>query len=281
MHHLILRAAGGALFATMLAASAPAGAGEQPSVHGQRTVEEITERIALKDCEGAVADLKRALRKGFPEVALLAGSMYDNGVCVTRDWERAVPFYIQAWQDGLPKGAYRLAAGYASPDNGDVAAALWWASRLRDRGFRAQGVASCEVSPAVRDDPERFTAELQTWPQARLAVCNYLTGVMATMSGEGKYPSQAAHTAVGGTVGLRFLPGVPRIELTRGRVSEHALAGLVDGDRAQERGTRSAGGFEKALREVADRALRRYPQAPGIPADAVLETDYVFEVQYE
>jgi hypothetical protein len=228
MRHLILRAAAGALFATMLAASACAGAGEQPSVHGQRTVEEITERIALKDCGGAVADLKRALRKGFPEVALLAGSMYDNGVCVTRDWERAVPFYIQAWQDGLPKGAYRLAAGYASPDNGDVAAALWWASRLRDRGFRAQGVASCEVSQTVRDDPERFTAELQTWPQARLAVCNYLTGVMATMSGEGKYRRAAHRTDPGqgeraraGRPGRRR-PGAGARHQERGRLRKSA-----------------------------------------------------------
>lgn len=276
---VLLAAALGVLVATL--PSPPAVAGERPSSYGQRTVEAITERIALKDCAGAVADLKSGLKKGFPEVALLAGSMYDAGVCVQRDWERAVPFYIQAWQDGLAKGAYRLAAGYAAPENGDVAAALWWAGRAGDKTPAVQGLAPCTVGPASRDDPERFTAELQTWTPARLSVCNYLTGVMATLSGEGKYPAQAAHSGVGGTVTLRFLPGVPRIELKRGEVSEHMLVGLVDGDRAHARGTRSAGGFETALRDVADRALRRYPQPPGIPADAVLESEYVFQFQYE
>jgi len=275
MRPLIVLAAAGLLF------TSSAGAGEAPSRYGQQAVEEIAGRIALKDCAGAVADLKRALKKGFPEVALLAGSMYDNGVCVARDWERAVPFYIQAWQDGLAEGAHRLAAGYAAPENGDVAAALWWAGRAGGETVKAEGLGSCAPGAAVWDDPERFAAELQTWSQARLAVCNYLTGVMATLAGEGKYPSQAAHAAVGATVGVRFLPGVPRIELTRGKVSEHRLIGLIDGDRAQERGARSAGGFDKALREVADRALRRYPQPPGIPAGAVLETEYVFSVQYE
>jgi hypothetical protein len=276
---IMLTAAVGALAAAL--PPPPAIAGERPSSYGQRTVEDITERIALHDCAGAVADLKSGLKKGFPEVALLAGSMYDTGVCVQRDWERAVPFYIQAWQDGLAKGAYRLAAGYAAPENGDVAAALWWAGRAGDPLPETQGLASCAVGPEARDDPDRFTAELQTWTPARLGICNYLAGVMATVSGEGKYPAQAAHSGVGGSVTLRFLPGVPRIELTRGEVSEHMLVGLVDGGRAHERGARSAGGFETALREVAERALRRYPQSPGMPADAVLASRYVFQFQYE
>jgi hypothetical protein len=254
----------------------------EESRYGRNTVSDIRQRIELQHCDGAVEDLKAGLKKGFVEVSLLAGSMYDNGVCVKRDWNRAVLFYVQAWQGGMKEAADRLAAGYAAPENGaDVAAALWWSYRGSNQGARAKGMPDCKVSPAAAKDMDRFVAELQTWPQARLAVCNYMIGVMSTISAEVGYPAFASAYNVGGDVSLRFLPAVPQIDLRRGEVREYAMYGLVNGDKARERSSRSAGSFENALREVADRALRRYPHPGGIPPDTLVTTDWHFEVQYE
>ena len=254
----------------------------EESRFGRNAVSEIRDRIQMRHCDGAVADLKTGLKKGFVEVALLAGSMYDNGICVKRDWNRAVPFYIQAWQGGMKEAADRLAAGYAAPENGaDVAAALWWGHRGNKDVTRAKGMPDCAVSPAAADDMDRFVAELQTWPQARLAVCNYLIGVMSMLSAEIGYPTLAAEYNVGGDVSLRFLPAVPQIDLRLGKVREYPLFGLIDGDRIRERGARSAGGFEGAARGVADRALRRYPRPDGISPDTLVTTDWHFGIRFE
>jgi hypothetical protein len=258
------------------------GAAAGESSYGRETVSDIRQRIAMGHCEGAVADLKAGLKKGFSEVALLAGSMYDNGICVKRDWERAIPFYIQAWQGGMKEAADRLAAGYAAPENGaDVAAALWWSRRGSDQGARAKGMPDCAVSQAAAGDIDRFVAELQTWPQARLAVCNYMIGVLSTIAAEVGYPDLAYAYHVGADVGLRFQPAVPKIDLRRGEVREYNMHGAIDGDRIRERASRSVGGFEKALRDVSDRALRRYPHPNGIPPDTLVTADWHFGIAFE
>jgi len=174
----------------------------------------------------------------------------------------APSFYVLAWNGGAAEAADRLAAGYAAPENGaDVAAALWWASRGRGKPGLVQGMPACTVSAAAADDIDRFVAELQTWQPSRLAACNYLTGVMSTMAAEVKYPSAGARYGVEDNVTVRFLPGVPRIEVKKADASAFQL---VD--------------FEKALNEVADRALRRYPQPGGIPADALVKVEYGFRI---
>lgn len=269
------------LLAGLIGLSSFCAAAEE-SRFGRQAVTEIRERIQIQDCDGAVADLKAGLKKGFVEVTLLAGSMYDNGICVKRDWNRAVPFYIRAWQGGLTEAADRLAAGYAAPENGaDVAAALWWAHRGNKDVTRAKGMPDCAVGAAAADDMDRFVAELQAWPQARLTLCNYMVGVMAMLSAEVGYPTLAAEYNVGGDVRLRFLPAVPQIDVRLGNVREYQLFGLVDGDRIRERGARSGGGFEKAARGVADRALRRYPRPAGIPPETLVTTEWHFEVVFE
>jgi hypothetical protein len=265
--------------ACLVALSLPASA--EKTSYGRKAVAGITDRIRLKDCEGAVADLKTGLKKGFPEVAMLAGSMYENGICVKPDWERAIPFYIQAWQGGVRDGADRLAAGYAAPEHGpDIAAALWWATRNRNPNGTLHGVTGCTVPKAVADDMDRFVAELQTWSQSRLQACNYMVGVMSTIEGEVKYPSMAYLYSVGGDVKIRFLPGIPRIELQKGGSTEIQTHGARYGDIASERHELTSGSFEQAMDDVANRALRRYPHPDGIPADTVVKVDYRFTLHY-
>jgi TPR repeat protein len=245
---------------------------------GALAVDAIRGSIAGRDCATAVKRLKSGLENAYPEVALLAGSMYENGLCVKRDWSRAVTFYVQAHDAGEKDGAARIAAGYADPANGpDVAAALWWAGKVA--GFQPGG---CGTSKEAAADPDRFVAELKTWPQARLAVCNYYVGVLSTISAEVKYPDQAAAHAIGGDVKLRFLPGIPRIDLQRGASREYEMVGWVMADTLRDRKTRRmADGFETELSRVANRALQRYPHPGGIPADTVIETQFSFGIQYQ
>ncbi|MGH8855095.1 MAG: hypothetical protein ACREWI_12550, partial [Telluria sp.] len=197
------------LLLALSGASALAGAGTYSCA---LAVDAIRGSIAARNCSQAVDRLKSGLKNAYPEVILLAGSMYENGVCVKRDWSQAVTFYVQAHEAGEKDAAARLAAGYADPANGsDVAAALWW-------GLKALGarLGECAVPKEAMDDPDRFVAALATWPAPRLAACNYLVGVMSTMKAEVKYPELAIEYGIGGEVSVRFLAGVPRIELQRG-----------------------------------------------------------------
>jgi len=269
-----------AMLAASLAVLPCMPAAAEESSAGQKAAAVVTDRITSRDCAGAVADLKTGLKNDFPEVALLAGSMYEHGVCVPRDWNRAVPFYIQAWQGGVESAADRLAAGYAAPENGtDTAAALWWASRRPRHVVRPEGMATCAVSDDAAKDIDRFVAELQTWQPERLAACNYMTGVMNMLSAESNYPVLALRYHVSGDVILRFLPGVPRVEVQQGVLPELQHEGSVEQDLKRDRAKTRLAGFENALREVADRALARYPRPAGIPADALVRVQYRFDTQ--
>lgn len=264
----------GACAASLLLLSLPAAAAKP----GEQAVAGITHRIASRDCTGAVEWLKDGLKEKYREVAMLAGTMFEHGVCVRRDWMRAVEFYTQAHAAGMPEGAERLAAGFADPANGpDIAAALWWGAR-----GRASRTADCSAGKDAESDPDRFVAELSTWRPERLAYCNYVVGVISTIASEMRYPELARTHALGGDLVLRFLPGVPRIELQKGEAREYAMFGVVSGDALRDRGSKPVtGSIEKALGEVAERALKRYPQPQGIRADALLQVKYSFEIEYK
>ena len=236
-------------------------------------VNDVRRWIEDGNCGNAVDRLKAGLNKGYPEVSLLAGSLYEHGLCVKRDWEKAVTFYAQAFEGGIVEGAERLAAGYADPVNGpDIAAAMWWGRKARISSFNI-----CNISQKSADDPDLFVAELATWPQQRLETCNYAVGVLAMMSAEVTYPRLGLAHQVGGNVSLSFFPGVPRIDVGKVESHEYAVYGLVDGDSLGDRRTRKVSdAFRKVVGEVAERPLRRYPQPAGIPADAVLERTYLF-----
>lgn len=257
--------------------SLPASASVIPTP-GESAVGSITLRIKAGDCAGAVDWLKDGLKAEYREVELLAGTMYDLGLCVRRDWSRAVAFYAKAYAAGLPEGAERLAAGYADPKNGpDAAAALWWA--MKGRAFHDPG---CGVPQDAANDPDRFVAVLSSWTPQRLSYCNYVVGVMSTISSELRYPELAADFALGGDFTLHFLPAVPRVEVQKGEAREYAVLGFIDGDALRDRSSKAvARSIEKTIKEVTDRALKRYPQPAGIPANSWADMKYTFEIVYK
>lgn len=242
----------------------------------EQMVSDVRVDIERGDCGSAVSTLDKGLKAHYPEVQLLAGSLYENGVCLKPNWDRAVNFYSLAYKNGKKEGAYRLAAGFAAPQNGpDVASALWWSSRVNP------GLDACVPSGAARDDADKFLADVKTWSDARIGTCNYIVGVFSTIMAEVRYPAQASHWAVGGKVTVTFRPATAGIQLTLNGTEKYLLTGVYSGDRLWEENDKQIGSaFVKNVRAVADRALKRYPKPDGIPADtpdATLIIDFGME----
>ena len=237
-------------------------------------VVDVIERIAAKDCAGAIKLLNAGLAADSPRVALLAGNMYEQGICLKPNLDRAAGYYITAHNGGERAAAYRLAAAYASREAGpDTAAALWWL-RQTDGQY---GGEHCGVGDAPKDDPDRFVAVLQTWTPARLAACNYLAGVVATVAGEVQYPKAPHRFEPEGTVMVRFTPALSKIDIWTLAGAGAFSEARPDSEKYQQRATRKSR-FESVVREIADRALVRYPQPPGLDPAWIQEFAMVFNV---
>lgn len=264
----------GRLAAVSLLLSLAVPAAAERAAPGVEAASEVGARIKAGDCAGAVGSLNEGLAKNHPEVNLLAGAMFENGVCVKPDWNRAMRLYGKAFDGGQKAALYRLVSGFAAPEHGpDMAAALWWANRNKEQFTNT----ACQLSDAVAADPDRFVAELRTWAPARLATCNYMLGVWATLIGEIRYPDKAASYSLGGDIRLHFEPAVPRIDIKTANITEYTMAGWVNGNAVADRTFRSStGSFEDTVRQLADRALKRYPQPAGIPTNASAEMNIHF-----
>jgi hypothetical protein len=229
----------------------------QARTDGQRAVGGIGERLGANDCEGAIKNLNAGLSAGYPEVALMAGTMFEAGACVRRDWNKAVRFYSLANEGGMREGALRLAAGFAAAANGpDMAAAMWWATRA---GLQAD---LCTARLPKTDDPDRFVEALRAWPARELAVCNYVVGMIAFVTADVRYPMAGVTREIEGRLDIVYQPAL--VKFTARPIGGTGPAGLH-------------------MNDVWVRALHfagaRYPQPAGIdPAwkisfEVVVETD--------
>lgn len=256
------------------AADAPRDPVTQPAE--REAVQAVWAHLERKDCVGAVKRLNEGLAKGLPGVLKLAGAMYEEGLCLSRNWERAAGLFQKAFDAGAVTAGARLAAGHATPAGGpDQAAALWWALRSN-----VALPAPCdEVRPLV-DDTERFVAALRAWPAPRLDACVYAAAVLARIVADAHVPELAAQLGLFGTLRLAFVPAHGRAEWSASDVAAVAQPGTEKIDTLRELGhpsialrdttARDRGGksdkaaFEAALREVAERALKRHAAPPGI-----------------
>jgi TPR repeat protein len=176
-------------------------AGVQARTDGEKAVGGIGERLRASDCGGAVKALNAGLQAGYPEVALMAGTMFEAGFCLKKDWKKALGFYTQAYDGGIREGALRLAAGFAAHANGpDTAAVLWWAKRAR------LNADTCTAGLPDADDPDRFVEALRGWPAHKLDTCNYVVGYMAFVHAEAHYPMEGVAREIAGRPEIVFTP---------------------------------------------------------------------------
>lgn len=262
----------------LMAALALSGAvsARPTDAYEQKTVADVIERVNAKDCAGAIKRLNAGIAADSPRVALLAGNMYEQGICLKPDLDRAAGYYITAHNGGESAAAYRLAAAYAMPAAGpDTAAALWWLKQTKAR----MGEQYCDVEKSDADDPERFVAALQKWTPVRLATCTYLAGVVATIAGESQYPRGPTMVEPEGTVMVRVTPALANVTIwTLGEGGVFSAA-RADGEKYQQRASRSSR-FEGMVREIADRALARYPKPAGADPALVQEFAMVFVARH-
>lgn len=269
------------LAAACMAALAGAAAAQDKPLRPDETVlerealAEVAQALRGAQCELAVARLNDGLKARHPGVYVLAGSMYENGVCLKPNWARAERMYLSAAEAGHEGGLMRLVAGLAEGGR-DLGAAMWWLQRSR-----VLVPDECRVPGFVADQPESFVVTLRQWAPQRLASCVYVAGVMAHLTSDVDYPAVALAFGESATVRVAFRPAAGVIEVRT--VQREALSGNYgvtsgsDDMAAASRQVRSA--LEAHVRGVADRALARFkrPEA-GLRADLTLTTDFIFRV---
>lgn len=169
---------------------------------GGETTQAVSRAIAARDCVGAVRELNQALAGGSAEAMLLGGAMFEQGLCLKPNVDRASRLYVRAADAGALGARSRLAALYASPAGGpDKGAAVWW-------GLQA-GLplpAACTVDASLRGNAERFAQELARWPAGMLDACVYVTGVLAALDAEFILQPVAANPS-GVTIDFRPVSG--------------------------------------------------------------------------
>ena len=261
--------------ALLLAGSALAA--EQPKeTRGERgALSSVHAAIALQDCAAAVARLNEGLTRQYTGIFLMAGLMYEEGICLKPNWERAESLYLRAHAAGHRAGVLRLVAGHAR-NNRDPAAALWWAQQ----GKSAVIPPPCRVPESDRNDPDRFVAALRAWPAGQMQACVYTAGVMAMVTGDTEYPSTALHFSIAGQVEMTFEPAKGAIVWRTLNIEAGQMVGVVSADALLDRNSRRVQqSLEIYLRNEGARVLRLFERPAGVPADWRLTTVFSFQLE--
>lgn len=231
----------------------------------------IVKAIEAKDCSSAARALNSALEKPSPAVLLLAGAMFEQGLCLKPSAERAARFYLRAQeQPGVPA---RLAALYASPAAGpDKGLALWWGQRAELPLPR-----DCEVAPEARQDVDRFGAAIGTWSAARLDGCVHVVGVLASVGAE------FVTARAGDGLSALFVPASGQWTVATDQLTQEAMdagvgAGAIRGsapgfqrseswsqpDTTKARAREELKALAPRVERLAADALKRYPRPDGL-----------------
>jgi hypothetical protein len=265
-----------AALACWLAAGALAAQRPDETRVERDTVAGVTSAIEHKNCPLAVARLNEGLAAKLLSAYMVAGTMYEEGLCLKPSWDRALQMYLQADQRGHEGAWVRLVAGYAYQRR-DPASAIWWLSRRGGLGLPAE----CRLPSGLWDDPEAIVATLRAWPAGQVEQCVYSAGVVAFVAGDFEYPQVAIDFALNGKVAMHFVPATGSIDWKTLELEELQPPGVIDGDRFRDRSSRKVRqAFETYLRELGERALRRFERPTGIDPDWQVEHQFQFNIDY-
>ncbi len=228
--------------------------------------------IQAKDCPGAVKALNAGLAKPSNEVFVLAGAMFQSGLCVKPNWDRAVGFFERAHGAGSPVAAARLSSGYASglgatPSGPDYGTALWWAAQAK-----TPLPSDCSTGAL---DADKFVAALNRWPSGQLQACVYAAGVMSSLQAELASPDLPSALQARGELRLGFVPGTGQLEVS---ASLKAIqAGRVAPSDAMERevaATQAA--LIDQVKATAQRSMSQLARPKEVPAAWRVDASFLF-----
>lgn len=246
--------------------------GVAPS-EAEKAAQAVVEAIAARDCSAAASRLNAGLAKGYPELLILGGAMLEEGVCLKPNWDRAVSLYEKAAAAGRKDAVARIAAGYAAPAGGrDMAAALWWALRAG-----TPLPSACTQVASLVADADKFVAALKAWPAAQFNACVYSAAVMSSIHAEAAWPGYGGAYGLQGQVRFVFVPERGQVDIVEDVAAMPSRTGIVADAATRERDLRAARtAFSASLRQLADRALKRYDKPGGVPAGWRVEAQYAF-----
>lgn len=265
------------LVALLLAAAATGAAAEAMRPETTRAESEwmagVHSALSHSDCKLAVSRLNDGLDQRYPDAYLMAGAMYEQGLCLKAQWDRAATMYQRALAVGHRAGQYRLVAGLAERE---PAVALWWSQE----GQALQLPSECRVASEAHRDAEAYAAALRAWPGGRLGICNFMAGVLASVFGEVEYPGDTRGHQINGTVEMHLLPGAGRIEWQAMdlKLSEAWVAQLPAA-RAGRLDAQARDAVRAYLDGIAQRALRRYPVPTQAGSELRLAVKLVFSTR--
>ncbi len=228
--------------------------------------------VEHKDCAGAVKQLNKGIAAKYPSVYLIAASMFEQGLCVKPDWDKAALYYQLAHEGGKREALPRLISGYAEK-NRDPAAALWWLSK------NTALPAPCRSASHLANDPEAFVAALNKWPKGQLAACVYTAGVMMRVSGDVEFPGRGSMQGVFGDAHMHFVPSTGTI--TWKATGTGRLAMTRDVQVGEDERSVFSDAFLKHMRAVSDRALKQFDRPEGIDPAWAVDTSFSFRSLYE
>lgn len=238
----------------------------------------VVKAIAARDCAGAIKELNNGMAAGSVDAILTGGAMFEQGLCLKPNVERAANLYKRAANAGAGGAAARLVALYASPAAGpDKGAAIWWAL---DAGLTLP--EACTVPTALRGDAEAFAKVLTAWPAGVLDACVQVAGAVSVVSAE--FVTKPLGAA-GGVV-VDFRPSADQINVgtdalttsirdSSARVTEvHSINSILQSGSAPSLEQLQAQKDQAALQDlsgqvdaVARSALQRFPKTQATPAD--------------
>jgi hypothetical protein len=248
-------------------------AAAEPDEYAQRQDGEASNSVLAhiegNNCDAAVKALNKGLAARHPGVMLLAGSMFEQGLCIKQDWTKAAYYYQMAHAAGKREALPRLVSGYAEK-NRDPAAAMWWMSS-QDQSVPA----ACRSANHLVHDPDAFVAALNAWPQGNLAACVYIAGVVMRIAGDVEFPARGAQQGVFGEALMQFSPSTASVTWKAAATDRISVTRQVQaGD--DERSVFSDH-FIGHLRAISDRALKAFVRPEGIDPAWSVQVRYAFK----
>lgn len=230
-------------------------------------------------CASAVSAIKSGLAAKKPYIMLLAGNMYEEGLCVKADWDKAAGLYMRAHEAGQRYAIQRLTAGYARPGN-DNGMAIWLSAKIKNQFSYP---ARCIPAADPVNDQDGFNAALERMPPATFQGCVYLIGVVNELLSQIRYPRVALHNSVSGSFKMNFVPAAGTISWTvedlevddsrKAFFRDLAIEGLEN-----PRTIRNS--LITYLQAKSSYALARYPRPAGdFAPDYSYQGTYVFRIE--